>query len=403
MLYPLINTRPAAELTRLASAAPMSARPSSRPFPSFWALHLTGWAAIGLSMWLGVLSHVDDPGRAFVGKMIFAITGGTLVLALRPLYRRLHERGVSIPKLITVSAVCSYGLTVVWSMVHKGSVNLLWQWVDGEALTLPPFSWLISGTLFYTFIPMAWSVLYIGIKYYQDVQTERERALAAEGLAHEARLQALRYQINPHFLFNTLNAISTLVAEHKNRDAERMIARLSDFLRLTLESDGTPEVPLAEEMAFVRQYLDIQQIRFGDRLTVVDDVDAETLSARVPPLILQPLVENAVRHAIMPREAGGRLTIEARRVDDRLHLRVADDGPGPPDADALAQSSGVGLANVQQRLDALYGDDHRFRLDRADGGGCVISIALPFHTDAVDQPSPSTPAPVPSRASASPS
>lgn len=381
----------------------MPARPSSRPFPSFWALHLAGWAALGLSMWLGVLSHVDDPARALVGKMIFALTGGTLVLALRPLYRRLHERGVSIPTLITVSAVCSYGLTVVWSVLHKGSVRLLWQWVDGEALALPPFAWLISGTLFYTFIPMAWSVLYVGIKYYQDVQTERERALAAEGLAHEARLEALRYQINPHFLFNTLNAISTLVAEHKNRDAERMIARLSDFLRLTLECDGTPEVPLAEEMAFVRQYLDIQQIRFGDRLTVTDDVDAETLSARVPPLILQPLVENAVRHAIMPREAGGRLTLEARRADDRLHLRVADDGPGPPDDDALAQSSGVGLANVQSRLDALYGDDHRFRLDRADGGGCVVSIALPFRTEATAHSPISERAVAPSRATPTPS
>jgi signal transduction histidine kinase len=349
-------------------------------------------------MWIGVLSHVDDPGRAFVGKMIFAITGGTLTLGLRPLYRRLHERGVSVPKLVITSAVCAYALTVVWSIAHKGSVNLLWQWVDGKALALPPFSWLISGTLFYTFIPMAWSVLYIGIKYYQDVQTERERALAAEGLAHEARLRALRYQINPHFLFNTLNAISTLVVEHKNRDAERMIARLSDFLRLTLECDGTPEVPLAEEMAFVRQYLDIQQIRFGDRLTVTNDVDAETLSARVPPLILQPLVENAVRHAIMPRETGGHLTLEARRVDDRLHLRVADDGPGPPDADALAQSSGVGLANVQQRLETLYSDDHRFQLDRADGGGCVVSIALPFHTGAAAHTSRTDPPAVPEHA-----
>jgi len=349
--------------------------------------------ALGLSMWVGVLSHVDDPGRAFVGKMIFALTGGTFVLGLRPLYRRLHERGVSIPRLIVISAVCSYALTVVWTIAYKGSTSLLWQWVDGTTLTMPSFAYLISGTLFYTFIPMAWSVLYVGIKYYQDVQTERERALAAEGLAHEARLQALRYQINPHFLFNTLNAISTLVVEHKNRDAERMIARLSDFLRLTLECDGAPEVPLAEEMAFVRQYLDIQQIRFGDRLAVTNDIDAETLSARVPPLILQPLVENAIRHAIMPRESGGRLGLEARRVGDHLHLRVADDGPGPPDDDTLAESNGVGLANVRHRLDALYGDDHAFSLGRADGGGCIVSIALPFHTDsdaveAVDAPAP---------------
>ena len=351
---------------------------SSRSFPSFWALHLCGWAAIGMSMWIGVLNHVDDPGRAFVGKMIFAITGGTLTLGLRPLYRRLHERSVSIPKFIVVSAVCSYLLTVVWSMLHKGSVNLLWQWVDGEALTLPPFAWLISGTLFYTFIPMAWSVLYVGIKYYQDVQTERERALVAEGQAHRARLRALRYQLNPHFLFNTLNAVSTLIVERQNRDAERMVARLSDFLRLTLECDDAPEVPLADELDFARRYLDIEQIRFGDRLVVREDVEPATLSAHVPPLLLQPLVENAVHHGIMPREEGGTLLIEARRVGERLLLRVVDDGPGPSGQNDT--DGGVGLSNTKARLQSLYGQDHCFVLQRADGGGCAVRVELPFHT-----------------------
>lgn len=357
---------------------------ASRTFPSFWTLHLCGWAALGLSMWIGVLTHVDDPFRAFVGKMIFALTGGVLTLGLRPLYGRLHARGVSIPKLIATSAGCAYLLTVVWSVVHKGSVRLLWQAVDGAALALPPFSWLMSGTLFYTFIPMAWSVLYFGIKYHQDAQTERERALAAEGEAHRARLQALRYQLNPHFLFNTLNAVSTLIVERENRDAERMVARLSDFLRLTLECDADVEVPLADELDFARRYLDIEQIRFGDRLTVQEDVDPETLSAQVPPLLLQPLVENAVRHGIMPSEAGGTLRIEARRVGERLLVRVMDDGPGPArSASNRARTRGaVGLPNTKARLDSLYGDAHRFTLRRADGGGCIVRIELPFHTKA---------------------
>jgi signal transduction histidine kinase len=331
-------------------------------------------------MWIGVLAHVDDPGRAFVGKMLFAGFGGLLTLGLRPLYRRLHERGSSIPTLIVASAVCSYALTVVWSVLYKGSTRLLWTWVDGGSLAIPSLGALLSGTLFYTFIPMAWSVLYVGIKYYQDVHAERERALKAEGLAHEAQLQALRYQINPHFLFNTLNAISTLIVERKNPDAEKMVARLSDFLRLTLDQGTDVEVPLAEEMDFVRRYLHIQQIRFGDRLATTFDVDADTLSACVPPLLLQPLVENAVRHGVMPREDGGTVTVEARRVGHTLHLRVADDGPGPPSDADLDASAGIGLPNVRKRLHALYGDDHRFRLDRADGGGCIVSIECPFHT-----------------------
>lgn len=367
---------------------------SPRSFPSFWPLHLCGWTALGLSMWVGALAHVDDPLRAFVGKMMFAGLGGTLTLLLRPLYHRFHKREVSIVLLIVASAVCSYVVSVGWTMLYKGSVDLLWEWVDGKPLTIPGRSYLISGALFYTFIPMAWSVLYLGVKYYQDVQTERERALAAEGQAHRARLQALRYQLNPHFLFNTLNAVSTLIVEKKNHDAERMVARLSDFLRLTLECDSDVEVPLADELDFARRYLDIEQIRFGDRLVVTEDVDPEALSARVPPLLLQPLVENAVRHGIMPHEEGGTLLIEARRVSNRLLLRVVDDGPGPPsDTDS---ESGVGLSNTKARLESLYDGDHRFTLRRADGGGCVVRVELPFHTDSrTDLPLPAPDATVP--------
>jgi signal transduction histidine kinase len=372
---------------------------STQRFPSFWTLHLAGWAALGLAMWVGVLPHAGSPARAFVGKMYFAALGGTLTLGLRPLYRHLHERDLSIPWLVAVTAVCSYGLTLVWMVGYKGGVDLLWKWVDGEALTAPSFSYLIDGALFDTFIPMAWGVLYFGIKYYQDAQAERERALAAEGLAHQAQLQALRYQLNPHFLFNTLNAISTLIVEREHRDAERMVARLSDFLRVTLESDAEVEIPLADELDYARRYLDIEKVRFGDRLTVREDVDPEALSARVPPLLLQPLVENAVRYGIMPRETGGRLAIEARRVGDRLLVRVADDGPGLPDegrtadpqGDGADGGTGVGLANTQARLDALYGEDHDFALQRTDGGGCTVRIELPYRTgDAapLDVPAP---------------
>jgi signal transduction histidine kinase len=331
-------------------------------------------------MYLGVLAHAD-PVDAFVGKMIFAALGALLTLALRPLYRWLYDRGLSIPRFAVVGAVCSYLLSLGWSAAYHTATTAYRAWQAGEAFAVPSGGALISGALFYSFIILAWSMLYVGAKYYLDLQAQRERALAAESLAHQAQLQALRYQLNPHFLFNTLNAISTLIVERQHRDAERMVARLSDFLRLTLESSSAAEIPLAEELAFVRQYLEIQQVRFGERLQVAYDVDAEALSACVPPLLLQPLVENAVRHGITSREEGGRLTLDARRVGGHLHLRVADDGPGPPDAATMTASDGVGLSNVQARLQALYGDDARFQMERADGGGCVVSITLPFHTD----------------------
>jgi anti-sigma regulatory factor (Ser/Thr protein kinase) len=388
---------------------------SSKPFPSFWTLHLVGWVALGLSMWVGVLPHAGDPVRALAGKMIFATWGGILTLGLRPLYRRLHDRSVSIPRLVAVTAVCSYLVSLVWTVLYRGSTDLLWKWMDGAALTIPPPAALMDGVLFYTFIPMAWSVLYFGIKYYEDAQAERERALAAEGLAHQAQLQALRYQLNPHFLFNTLNAISTLIVERRNRDAERMVARLSDFLRVTLDGTSDVEIPLADELDYARRYLDIEQVRLGDRLAVREDVDPETLSARVPPLLLQPLIENAVRHGVAQREDGGTLTLETRCTDDHLLLRVANHGPertgdAPPargdddlnpvpTGDDRAEknraeedrASGVGLANTKARLEALYGDEHAFSVRRTDGGGWTVDVTLPLRTTAGEALSVDTP------------
>lgn len=332
-------------------------------------------------MWLGTLAHTSEPGMSLIHKMWFALLGGTLSLALRPIYRRLHNRGVGISRLVAASAVCSYLLTVVWGAGYRTGVRLIEAAITGSAVNWPSTAALFGGTLFFSFIMMAWSVLYFGVKYYRDVETERARALAAEGEAHRAELQALRYQLNPHFLFNTMNAISTLIVEGRDRDAERMVTRLSDFLRLTLENDTEPEVPLAEEVDFAERYLEIEKIRFGDRLQSTVDISPDVLSAQVPALLLQPLVENAVRHGITPREEGGHLRVEGRRAGNRLLLRVADDGVGLSDTDDTC-SSGVGLSNTRARLDALYGDDASFRIERSDGGGCAVVIDIPYHEDA---------------------
>lgn len=379
----------------------------ARSFPSFWTLHLAGWSALGVAMWLGVLSHVEHPAVALGHKLIFATLGATLTLALRPLYRRLYRRGLSLPALAGVSAACSYALSLPWSASYAVGTRAFDAAVLGIPFTLGPPQTLVEGALFYSFILVAWSVLYFAAKYYAGLQAARERALAAEGAAHEARLQALRYQVNPHFLFNTLNAVSTLIVERENGNAARMVARLSDFLRLTLECEATAEVPLAEEVDFAQRYLEIEQIRFGDRLRVTIDVDPAALSARVPPLLLQPLVENAVRHGILPREAGGHLSLEGRRAGPHLLLRVVDDGPGfdaPATSDRAfpdAARAGVGLANVRDRLRAHYGDDFTFTVEPADGGGCAVRLVLPFRTEAASRlPAPPHPVRAPSRDSA---
>ena len=210
----------------------------------------------------------------------------------------------------------------------------------------------------------------------------REREQAAEQLARsltEARLQSLKMQLQPHFLFNTLNAISALIpAEAK--PARRMVARLGDLLRATLEHEETQEVTLREELAFLQPYLEIEQARLEDRLTVVMNIAPETLDARVPHLLLQPLVENAIRHGIASRIEPGKVEISASRgADDRfLLLEIRDDGRGLDRDNEDRPRRGVGLTNIRSRLDQLYGAEHRFKLENQAAGGVLVRISLPF-------------------------
>ncbi len=233
---------------------------------------------------------------------------------------------------------------------------------------------LFNGAVYNGFALLAWSVLYFWIRYHDAWLTERERSLRAEALAHQARLEALRYQIQPHFLFNTLNAISTLVVERRSEDASRMIARLSDFLRLTLSAPVSDLTPLKDELDFIGRYLEIEQVRFGSKLRVRVDAALDTLGALVPSLILQPLVENAVRHGVGARESGGSIAIEGRRKGDMLSLAISDDGPGIGDA-----IDGVGWSNTRERLTRLYGEAHRFERTSSPLGTTVV-VAWPFAT-----------------------
>lgn len=242
-----------------------------------------------------------------------------------------------------------------------------------------PFSLVFWGSaavnvLYYALLlGIAHGVLYYG--RYRDEQRNAERLAA--GLT-EARLQALKMQLQPHFLFNTLNAISALIPVEA-QPARRMVARLGDLLRIALEHEETQEVTLREELAFLEPYLEIEQARLGDRLTVVMKIAPETLDARVPHLLLQPLVENAIRHGIAPRIEPGTVRISTVLAADRfLHLEVRDDGPGVERGEKARTRKGVGLANIQSRLEQLYGSEHEFALENHPEGGVVVTISLPF-------------------------
>jgi len=210
----------------------------------------------------------------------------------------------------------------------------------------------------------------------------RERAARAAQLEAElarAQLELLRLQLEPHFLFNTLHAIGTLVRDDADA-AERMIVLLSDLLRRALQDRGAQEVSLGEEMEFLDRYLEIERVRFPDRLAFARDLQPESLRALVPTLLLHPLVENAIRHGVARRAEGGRVGIRSRAVDGRLELRVWDDGPG--DGTSAARSAGIGLANTRARLQHLYGGAHRFELRRRPEGGTEVVVGLPLRVAA---------------------
>jgi two-component system, LytTR family, sensor kinase len=226
--------------------------------------------------------------------------------------------------------------------------------------------------------------------YFRRLQARHDEAVWLEAQAArleaqlaEARLAALRAQLDPHFLFNTLNAVSSLVATDP-RGVRRMITRLSALLRHTLDDSARPEAPLADELALLTQYVEIMEIRFEGRLMVETRVDPAILDALVPTLILQPLVENAIRHGIskLPLATVGHVVVTGERAGDDVVLSVRDNGPPVDDVAALARAGGVGLRNTRERLAQLYGPPHTVTLAAADDGGVLARITLPYHTPA---------------------
>jgi two-component system sensor histidine kinase AlgZ len=309
---------------------------------------------------------------AFRSLFVVAYIVWSLPLALvqRSLWRRRAPWWLSIPGLLALTYVLSLVNNAIGHlfMIHWGLER---EFIWGRIFSGLDGCWLAL---------IAFCAIHAVVAYYFALRAERQRLLAAVSLVRDAELRALRYQLHPHFLFNTLNAISTLVVEGRPRDATRMIARLGDFLRATLEDGQAHEVPLADELSLTEHYLDIEKARLGDRLNMVLHIGPDVLRALVPHLLLQPLVESAIRHGIAPRREGGRVEIHIDRRHDHLHLRLCNEGVAAPSgtADRTSRPTGVGLCNVRERLDKLYGDDHRFELSLATDGSCEVSIELPF-------------------------
>ena len=339
----------------------------------FWTLHTMGWMAHGLALYVGSAIYVKDPGYEKV-ILIATVSGWLLSAPLRYLYRRLWARG---PRAILIGSLVACWLI---ALVRAAIINtyimevLKPAWaMDHEPMPLEIF----GNTVYSMLLLLCWSALYFGVKIYERLQLEREATLAASALAQEAQLKMLRYQLNPHFLFNTLNAISTLVLDGQNRIANLAVSRLSEFLRYTLDQDPMKKVTLRQELDALNLYLGIEKLRFGDRLKLEFDVDERSETALVPSLLLQPLVENAMKYAIAPREEGGSVTVIAGIEGNALRLAVVDDGPGLPVGGTAGNGRGVGLRNTRERLKVLYGDAHRVEIADA-GPGLRVEMRLPL-------------------------
>lgn len=345
----------------------------------FWTLQVFGWTGwIVLFMARGI--YWGDPLEMVGVLAVDALVGMALTTGLRYLYRAVWNSSI-LARVVTV-LVASYVAAAIWQPVK----NYVQFASTGQFATVEKYGAIayFEGLLGYSyFLLIGWSVLYFGIKFYNLLQQETRRSMKAESMAHEAQLRMLRYQLNPHFLFNTLNAISTLILARNTDSANRMVGRLSNFLRYSLDNDPMQKVSLDHEINTMKLYLDIEQVRFEDRLKVVFDVDEDARKALVPSLVLQPLVENSIKYAVADREEGGEIRIAARVFAGDLLLEVSDNGPGIEMADGkVPEFRGVGIANTRERLAQMYGEDQACQFSRAEPHGLKIEIRIPFETDA---------------------
>ncbi|MGJ5817288.1 sensor histidine kinase [Paludibaculum fermentans] len=327
--------------------------------PSPWSHHLIGWM-VGVYVWFAITPAVFWLGNRF------------------PLERRYWLRRTILHTSIAF-LIAFAQLAAEAAILHRIGVFPMYM----KTFVATFVFLLIIG--YHQGILMYWSLLGLqqGFAWYRRYEERKQEALRLELRSSQlerqlvqAHLGALKMQLQPHFLFNTLNAIMVLVRQQKGREAEEMLGHLSDLLRWVLEDVDTQEIPLRREIEYLQLYLSIEQVRFQDRLRVEIAAAPEVLDAAVPHMILQPLVENAIRHGIGRSSAAGRLQISACLVNGLLELRVVDDGPGLI-LTAPTQSRGIGLSNTRARLEQLYGATARLTVENAEGGGVAATVILP--------------------------
>lgn len=361
----------------------------NRPFfedkgRAFWRLQAIGWSGYVVLRSVSAISVSNNlPILAFATILLQAIVGYCVTVLLSTLYavyRRMSRLSEVLLTVLTLAVA-----TLLTAMLNAFALSLVAA-SDNPAVTIVSPGLTVSnviGQLFLTFTVLAgWTALYFGINFYLIVEEQSDRLLRLESQASSAQLAMLRYQLNPHFLFNTLNSISTLVLLKETERANAMLSRLADFLRFTLVYEPTAHVTVAQEVQTLKLYLEIEKMRFEKRLRPVFDIDPRAERARLPSLLLQPLVENAIKYAVSPSEEGAEIAVSARLVGERVRIAVSDTGPGLIESQlGPSLSTGVGLANIRDRLAQAYGPDHRFDSRSTPGGGFAVEIEIPYQLE----------------------
>ena len=385
VLYPTLRIAPS---RAKRGAMPLFTRPAifSRPFfedksRAFWTLQAAGWSGYLILRLVSTLTNLSDPS-VMVPAVINVIIGYSVTLLLSTLYhsyRRQPRFWMAVMTVLTLAVA-----TLLYAVLDAFSYSFI-------KLSNPGINiGLVLGTIFLDFTVLAgWTALYFGINFYLIVEDQIDQLATLENTASSAQLAMLRYQLNPHFLFNTLNSISTLVLLKETERANAMLGRLSSFLRYTLANEPTAHVTVQQEFETLKLYLEIEKMRFEERLRPSFEIDPRVSKARLPSLLLQPLVENAIKYAVTPQEDGAEIAVVARLAGDRVQIVVSDTGPGLNEAKTRpsvlaatqALSTGVGLANIRERLAQAYGPDHSFETRSIPGGGFGVEIEIPFQLE----------------------
>ncbi|MBJ6120169.1 sensor histidine kinase [Sphingomonas mollis] len=378
-------TLPASSAASLSSPGSSGRRRALnvRPFfedksRAFWTLQAVGWAGYLLLRSVSSISNGFTLER-IIPVIVEAIVGYCVTLLLSACYGYYRHLPRVAGALLSVATLVV--AAILYATLNAFSFSLMKPGMAGISLTL------VAGSLFINSVSLAgWSALYFAINYYLIVENQIDEMRALELQASNAQLAMLRYQLNPHFLFNTLNSISTLVLLKQTERANAMLSRLSSFLRYTLANEPTAHVTVAQEVETLKLYLEIEKMRFEDRLRTEFDIDPRAERARLPSLLLQPLVENAIKYAVTPQEEGAEICVRVRLAGERVQIGVSDTGPGLHEARiSPSLSTGVGLTNIRERLVQAYGPEQRFETRSAPAGGFSVEIEIPFQLEDVNR------------------